>query len=72
MGDNGATHEGDAFDDLKRAIALALDLQRTRHLQQLGRERTALARLDQAVSTAVPPLTLAPREAVGARVQVAA
>lgn len=29
MGDNGATHEGDAFDDLKRAIALALDLQRT-------------------------------------------
>ncbi|KMO33053.1 hypothetical protein VQ02_22010 [Methylobacterium variabile] len=31
-----------------------------------------LARLDQAVSTAVPPLTLAPREAVGARVQVAA
>jgi hypothetical protein len=31
-----------------------------------------LARLDQAVSTAVPPLTLAPSEAVGASVQVAA
>ena len=30
------------------------------------------ARLDQAGSTAVPPLTLAPSEAVGASVQVAA